>query len=70
MPIYVSLMVCALAGAPCHRVIPAVPVQHGLVECQRIGMFYAANWQLEHRDWFVKSIDCSLGNRPHTDTNT
>lgn len=70
MLIFVSMLVCAISSHQCHRVIPEVPPQHGLVACERIGMFYAAKWQLEHRDYVVTRIDCSLGNRPQTDTNT
>ncbi len=67
MPVYLSLLVCSLAGDVCHIVVPVERPFIGMSACQVEGMTMLPQWLEQHPGWRVKRIRCSIGNRPNAD---
>ncbi len=64
MPVYLSFLICALAGGGCHVTIPAERAFVGVSACQMQGMIMTPQWEESHPGWKVTKIRCSIGNRP------
>lgn len=67
MPIYISVLLCALGTNQCHVWLPREAPVIGLAACQIEGEESAATFISEHPQWYVKAIRCSLGNRPRAE---
>jgi hypothetical protein len=64
MSVYLSFLICAVAGGACHLTNPVERPFVGVSACQMEGMLLTPQWQELHPGWTVKRIRCSIGNRP------
>ena len=64
MMVYLSFLVCVIAGGDCHTVVPIEEPFVGLSACQMQGMLLTPQWQEQHPGLSVRRIRCSIGGRP------
>jgi hypothetical protein len=65
MPVYLSFLICALAGGGCHITTPIERSFVGVSACEAQGMIMTPQWQDNHPGWKVTKIRCSIGRRPN-----
>ena len=70
MPVYLSLLICALSGNACHVAMPVDQPFAGIAACQQAGMMMGPQWEDDHPGWRIRLIRCSMGNPPQLDEGT
>ena len=64
MAVFLSFFICTAVANDCHIIVPYDEPFVGLAACQQAGMMMMPEWQTQHTGWVVKSVRCTIGDRP------
>jgi hypothetical protein len=64
MMVFMSLLICTVAGSSCHVVVPVYQSFVGTSACMTAGIQMMPSWEEAHPGWKVSKVRCTMGQRP------